>query len=75
MDHKLLFFNQEIVVETVIASLLVVFPREAFDRVDIVPEGLHLKVSNVPIDAVQTVSAAVTRRSFIIRESDIAHFL
>ena len=39
VEDKRLFFDQEIIVEIIITSLLKVFASEAFDRVDILPEG------------------------------------
>jgi len=39
VEHKRLFFDQKIIVEIIITSLLKVFPSEPFDRVDIVSEG------------------------------------
>jgi hypothetical protein len=53
VEHKRLFFDQEIIVIIVITSPLIIFPSEALYRIDIVPKGQHLKVGEVPFDTME----------------------
>ena len=75
VEDEWLFLDEEIIIEIIITSRLIGFSGKSFDRLDIVPESQHLKVSKVSVNAIQTIRSPVTWGSFIVRQCDAAHFL